>query len=84
MGFYSFTVLGLAPFGSLQAGWLAERFGVRFAFALGGVICLLVALGMAWHMGKGRREARERWRERERREGREGGEWREGVAANDR
>jgi MFS family permease len=60
MGFYSFMVLGLAPFGSLQAGWLAERFGVRFAFGLGGVVCLLAALGVAWRMGKGRREARER------------------------
>lgn len=81
MGFYSFTVLGLAPFGSLQAGWLAEHFGVRLAFALGGLVCLLVAVGVAWRMGRGRREARERWRERERREGREG---REGVAHGDR
>jgi MFS family permease len=71
MGFYSFTVLGLAPFGSLQAGWLAERFGVRVAFAAGGLVCLLMALGVAWRMGKGRREARERWRRREGREGRE-------------
>jgi MFS family permease len=81
MGFYSFMVLGLAPFGSLQAGWLAERFGVRFAFGLGGLLCLLVAVGVAWRMGKGRRDARERWREgRERRERRER---REGVAAQD-
>ena len=35
MGFYSFVVLGLAPFGSLQAGWLAEHFGVRVAVAVG-------------------------------------------------
>jgi MFS family permease len=62
MGFYSFTVLGLAPFGALQAGWLAEHFGVRLAFALGGLVCLLVALGVAWRMGKGRREARQRWK----------------------
>jgi MFS family permease len=52
MGFYSFMVLGLAPFGSLQAGWVAERFGVRVAFAVGGVICLLVASGVAWWMGR--------------------------------
>ena len=37
MGFYSFVVLGMAPLGSLQAGWLAERFGVRVAVASGGV-----------------------------------------------
>jgi MFS family permease len=48
MGFYSFMVLGLAPFGSFQAGWLAEHFGVRVAFGLGGLVCLVVAVGVAW------------------------------------
>jgi MFS family permease len=50
MGFYSFVVLGLAPFGSFQAGWIAEHFGIRTAFALGGLVCLLVAAGVAWRM----------------------------------
>jgi len=45
-------VLGLAPFGSFQAGWIAEHFGVRIAFALGGLVCLLVAAGVAWRMVK--------------------------------
>ncbi|MDQ3138847.1 MAG: MFS transporter, partial [Gemmatimonadota bacterium] len=48
MGFYSFVVLGMAPFGSLQAGWLAERFGVRTAVAAGGAVCLVVSAGVAW------------------------------------
>ncbi|MGZ8391683.1 MAG: MFS transporter [Gemmatimonadales bacterium] len=65
MGFYSFMVLGLAPFGSLQAGWVAEHFGVRVAFSLGGLVCLAVAVGVAWWMGRAVRERRER------REGRE-------------
>jgi MFS family permease len=52
MGFYSFMVLGLAPFGSFQAGWIAEHFGVRIAFALGGLVCLLVAAGVAWRMAR--------------------------------
>jgi MFS family permease len=52
MGFYSFMVLGLAPFGSFQAGWIAEHFGVRIAFALGGFVCLFVAAGVAWRMMK--------------------------------
>jgi len=65
MGFYSFMVLGLAPFGSLQAGWVAEHFGVRVAFAVGGVICLLVAAGVAWRMD---RAVRLRRAERERQE----------------
>jgi len=60
MGFYSFMVLGLAPFGSLQAGWVAERFGVRVAFAIGGLVCLLVAAGVAWWMGRAVRERRTR------------------------
>ncbi len=50
MGFYSFVVLGMAPFGSLQAGWLAERFGVRTAVAAGGAMCLVVSAGIAWRM----------------------------------
>jgi len=65
MGFYSFMVLGLAPFGSLQAGWVAERFGVRVAFSVGGLVCLVVAGGVAWWMGRAVRERREG---RERRE----------------
>ncbi|HKU62464.1 MAG TPA: MFS transporter, partial [Gemmatimonadales bacterium] len=44
MGFYSFVVLGMAPFGALQAGWVAEHFGVRTTFGMGGVVCLLAAM----------------------------------------
>jgi MFS family permease len=68
MGFYSFMVLGLAPFGSLQAGWVAEHFGVRVAFSMGGLVCMAVAGGVAWWMGRSVRERRGR---REGREGRE-------------
>jgi MFS family permease len=50
MGFYSFTVLGMAPFGSLEAGWIAEHFGVRAALALGGVVCLLAGLAIGWRL----------------------------------
>lgn len=38
MGFYSFVALGMVPFGSLQAGWVSERFGVRTSFFLNGSI----------------------------------------------
>ncbi len=71
MGFYSFMVLGLAPVGSLQAGWVAEHFGVRIAFAVGGLVCLTVAAGVAWWMGRAvrdRRDERERVAALERRE----------------
>jgi hypothetical protein len=50
MGFYSFVVLGMAPFGSFQAGWIAEHIGVRAAVGLGGVACFLVAAAVAWRM----------------------------------
>jgi MFS family permease len=46
MGFYSFLVLGVAPFGALQAGWVAEHLGVRAALGAGGGVCLLVAAGV--------------------------------------
>lgn len=39
IGFYSFVVLGFAPFGALQAGWIAEHFGVTYSFLVGGLIC---------------------------------------------
>ncbi len=55
IGFYSFTVLGMAPFGSLQAGWVSEHFGVRTSLALGGAVCLAVAVVVGWRMGRGRR-----------------------------
>jgi hypothetical protein len=54
MGFYSFVVLGMAPFGSLQAGWVAEHYGVRTAVAAGGLVCLAVAAGVAWRMWRTR------------------------------
>ena len=56
MSFYSFVVLGLAPFGSFQAGWVSEHLGVRVAIALGGGICFLVAV----IVGIERREKTER------------------------
>jgi MFS family permease len=48
MGFYSLVVLGLAPIGSLQVGWLSEHLGVRTAFALGGAACCASAVSLAW------------------------------------
>jgi MFS family permease len=47
MGFYSFVVLGMAPFGAFQAGWVSEHLGVRVAFAVGGLACVIVA-GLVW------------------------------------
>jgi MFS family permease len=44
MGFYSFVVLGLAPLGSLQAGWVSEHFGVQTSFVVGAIVCAVAAL----------------------------------------
>ena len=52
MAVYSFVVLGLAPIGAFQAGWLAERLGAAWAIALNGVICLLATAMLRrrlWH-----------------------------------
>jgi MFS family permease len=50
MGFYSFVVLGMAPFGAFQAGWVSERFGVRTSFTIGGVACVLLAAAVGLTM----------------------------------
>ncbi|MDP9144881.1 MAG: MFS transporter [Actinomycetota bacterium] len=44
MGFYSLMVVGLAPFGSFQMGYVSEHFGARTAFVAGGVACAIVAV----------------------------------------
>jgi MFS family permease len=47
MGLYSFVALGLAPFGTLQAGWVAEHFGVRASFLLGAFAIAVAAAVLA-------------------------------------
>ncbi|HEX9054097.1 MAG TPA: MFS transporter [Gemmatimonadales bacterium] len=54
MGVYSFLVLGLAPFGSFQAGLVAEHLGVRYSIGLGGAVCCLTVAGVAWYLGRTR------------------------------
>ncbi len=54
MGVYSFLVLGLAPLGAFQAGWVAEHLGVRWSFGLGGAACALAAAGVAKYLAAGR------------------------------
>jgi MFS family permease len=44
IGVYSFIVVGLAPFGGIQAGFVGEHLGVRTGAAIGGTICLLATL----------------------------------------
>jgi MFS family permease len=44
MGFYSLMVLGMSPFGALQAGWISEQFGVPASLGAGSLGCLAVVL----------------------------------------
>ncbi|HUB82811.1 MAG TPA: MFS transporter [Bryobacteraceae bacterium] len=43
MGVYSMVMMGLAPFGGLLAGFLADGLGAPITVAAGGVVCLLAA-----------------------------------------
>ncbi len=44
MGLYYMAMMGMLPFGSLQAGAVAQARGTRFALGLGGVVCLVYFL----------------------------------------
>jgi len=66
MGVYSFLVLGLAPIGSLQAGFVSEHIGVRYSIGLGGAACCLTVAWVAWYLGKSRPKGdADRWTGRE-------------------
>jgi hypothetical protein len=43
MSFYSLSLLGMAPFGSLAAGVVATHIGAPDTVAVGGALCLLAA-----------------------------------------
>jgi hypothetical protein len=43
MAFYTMTVVGLGPFGSLAAGALAHAWGARLTVLAGGVLALIAA-----------------------------------------
>jgi MFS family permease len=43
MSVYSMTIIGMAPFGGLLAGLVADRVGAPITVAIGGLICLLAA-----------------------------------------
>ncbi|MBI1822777.1 MAG: MFS transporter [Nitrospirae bacterium] len=44
MSFYGFVLLGIAPFGSLMAGFFAEKIGASLTMFLSGILVLLGAL----------------------------------------
>jgi MFS family permease len=53
MAVYSFVVLGLAPLGAFQAGFVAEHLGASWSIAISGMICLAgtaVLRGRLWNV----------------------------------
>ena len=49
MSYYTMAFVGMAPFGSLLAGWLAHLFGAPHAVELTGALC---CLGGVWFFGQ--------------------------------
>jgi MFS family permease len=47
MSLFTMMLVGMAPFGSLLAGWLTDRFGAPIVVAGGGTGCALAALAFA-------------------------------------
>ncbi|HJZ72885.1 MAG TPA: MFS transporter [Vicinamibacterales bacterium] len=43
MAVYSMMFMGMAPFGALFAGWIAERFGAPATVTFGGIVCIVAA-----------------------------------------
>ena len=58
MAAYSMMFMGMAPLGSLLAGFLAKRLGAAETIAFGGVWCVVGAGVFAWRMPRYRGEAR--------------------------
>ena len=58
MSLYAMMNLGMMPFGSLLAGWMARRLGPQVAQAACGCVCLVVAMCFALLLPAMRRSAR--------------------------
>jgi MFS family permease len=48
LGIYTFTLIGLAPFGSLIAGWAAQALGIKLALLITAVVCASAAAVYLW------------------------------------
>jgi MFS family permease len=59
MAVYSMMFMGMAPFGALFAGWVAERIGAPETVAGGGLVCLVAAGVFSLRLPSIRAEARQ-------------------------
>ncbi len=50
MSFYTMSFMGMVPFGSLLAGWLAHRFGAPQVLFIGGLAAVAGAGLFFWHL----------------------------------
>jgi MFS family permease len=50
MSYYTIAFAGMAPFGSLLAGWLAHRMGAPNAVIVTGACCLVAAAWFSWRL----------------------------------
>jgi len=57
MSLFSMMLVGMAPFGSLIAGWSADRFGAQKVIAIGGFFCALAGIIFARQLPKLRKVA---------------------------
>jgi MFS family permease len=44
MSLFTMSFIGMAPFGNLAAGWLANRIGAPSTIFLSGALCIIAAL----------------------------------------
>ncbi len=58
MSIYSMMLMGMAPFGSMLAGWGAARIGSPATVAAGGILCMIAAGIFALHLPRLRVDAR--------------------------
>jgi len=58
MAIWTMMLSGLAPFGSLVVGVLAQQFTARRTFAAGGMACIMGAMGFGFSLPILQREAR--------------------------
>lgn len=52
MSFYSSIFVGLPPFGSLLAGWVAEKIGAPITVSVGGALCIASVMWFARPQGR--------------------------------
>ena len=59
MALYSMMFLGMAPFGALLSGVVANLVGATLTVALGGAVCIVGAIVFRSHLPKIREEGRQ-------------------------